>query len=37
MYGVMETGTITADMLEGPMEDKPLPLDQLGSQRLERH
>lgn len=24
MYGVMETGMITADMLEGPMEGKPL-------------
>ena len=24
MYGGMETGTITADMLEGPMEGKPL-------------
>jgi hypothetical protein len=24
MYGVMETGTITADRLEGPMEGKPI-------------
>ena len=24
MYGVMETGTITAAMLEGPMEGKPI-------------